>query len=242
MALNDDDLLRLLHSTEHSYAERKTANDSRDWAKTIVAFANTLDPSQEGVLFIGATNAGQIEEKPASEKPTNLDKLQKTLSDKAAVIYPPVYFTTTTLKENDRECLAVIVPGSPDKPHFAGQLFLRDLSETVVSTTRQYESLLAQRTSKTRELQKWIGKDITVREFQRYQSAGYDIRELLWPANVVACNQFYLTVNYNNRNWSLPLATFELAYDHQQDCLQIERGVPLISTGQTHDYRQTKRT
>ena len=89
MALNEADLLRLLHSTEHSYAERKTANDPRDWVKTIVAFANTLDPSQEGVLFVGATDAGQIE-----EKQNNLDKLQKTLSDKAAAIYPPVYFTT----------------------------------------------------------------------------------------------------------------------------------------------------
>jgi len=237
MALNEDDLLRLLHSTEHSYAERKTANDSRDWMKTIVAFANTLDSSQEGVLFIGATDDGEIE-----EKPNNLDKLQKTLSEKLQSIYPPVYSTTRILKESDRECLAVIVPGSSAKPHFAGPLYVRDFSKTVTASAEQYESLLAQRTSKTRELQRWIGKEITIREFQRYQSAGYDLREMLWPATVVACNQFFLTIDYNNRNHSLPLSTFELAFDHQYDCLQIERNVPLISGGQTEDCRRRRRT
>jgi hypothetical protein len=36
------DLLRLPHSTEHTFVERKTVGDTKDSVKTAVAFANTL--------------------------------------------------------------------------------------------------------------------------------------------------------------------------------------------------------
>ena len=46
----EQDLLRLLHSEETTFVERKTVGDTRDIAKTIVAFANTLPPDiKEGV-------------------------------------------------------------------------------------------------------------------------------------------------------------------------------------------------
>lgn len=66
MAFEEADLLRLLHSTEHTFAERKTQGDHKDWVKTVVAFANTFEPPIEGVLFIGATDEGNIESKPAN--------------------------------------------------------------------------------------------------------------------------------------------------------------------------------
>ncbi len=190
------------------------------------------------MLFIGATDSGEIEAKSG-----NLDKLQKTLSEKKCKPYiHPSLAPPSTLKEDHRECIAVIVPGSPAKPHFGGPLYVREFSKSVKATAAQFESLLAtsdQQSLRTPEMDR---KQITVREYQRYQSAGYDIRETLWSAAVIAYSQFYLTINYNNRNCSLPLATSELAYDHQQDCLQIERSVPLISTGQTYDYRQKRTT
>jgi predicted HTH transcriptional regulator len=55
----EEDLLRLLHSEEITFVERKTVGDTRDFAKTIVAFANSLLHDQEGVLFIGATKLGR---------------------------------------------------------------------------------------------------------------------------------------------------------------------------------------
>jgi Schlafen, AlbA_2 len=221
MALDEDDLLRLLHSTEHSYAERKTANDSKDWVKTVVAFANSLDPSQEAVLFIGATDNGEIEPKSA-----NLDKLQKTLSEKMQAIYPPVYCTTKSLKEGDKECIAVIVPGSPAKPHFAGPLYIRDLSKTVAATMGQYESLLATRTSKANELQRWKGRDITLVEIHRLAGIVYQVERITGAAPLIDCNLFYVTLNVGGRKKSFPLASFEIAYDHESDRIQIERTVP----------------
>lgn len=152
MAQGEADLLRLLHSTENSFVERKTIGDSRDWVKTVVAFANTLTPDQEGILFIGAKDNGEIE-----EKTNNLDTVQKTLSEKLKAAYPPIYYTTRIVQENYRERLAVIIPGSSERPHFAGPAFLRDGSQTFEATSVQYESLIASRLGKAYELQKIAG-------------------------------------------------------------------------------------
>lgn len=224
MALNEDDLLRLLHSTEHSYAERKTANDSRDWVKTIVAFANSLDPSQEGVLFIGATDTGEIE-----AKQSNLDKLQKTLSEKLQSIYPPVYSTTKILKEGDQECIAVIVPGSSAKPHFAGPVYVRAFSKTVIAPAEQYETLLAARTSKVREIQKCVDREITFVEITRSAGMAYVVNRSSRIARVIACSQFFVTLEVGGvggSKTSYPLNSFDINFDHVSNRLQIERTVP----------------
>jgi predicted HTH transcriptional regulator len=220
MVLDESSLLRLLHSTEHTFAERKTVGDSKDWVKTVVAFANTLDPSQEGVLFIGVTDKGDIE-----ANISNLDKLQKTFSEKMQGVYPSLYYTTKTLKEDLRECLAVIVPGSPSKPHFAGPLYLRDGSQSVVAKAEQYDLLLAARTSKANELQRWIAKEISIVEYRRQAGVGYVIHKSSTVAKIEGCNQFYVTASMGNRKISYALASVEIAYDHQFDRLQIERSI-----------------
>jgi Putative DNA-binding domain len=217
MALDESDLLRLLHLTEHSFVERKTSGDSKDWIKTVVAFANTLDPSQEGVLFIGARDDGEIE-----EKSSGFDKVQKTFSDKVQSIYPSVYYTTKIVKEGDWECLAIIVPGSPSKPHFAGPLYLRDGSQSIIAKAEQFESLLAARISKAQELQRWLAKDITMVEYKRGAGVGYVVHKYPTQAKIEGCNQFYVTVSMGNRKKSYPLVKVEIAYDHQSNQLQLE--------------------
>jgi predicted HTH transcriptional regulator len=63
MALDEAALLRHLRSTETTFVERKRVSDTQDFAKTVVAFANTLRPDEEGVLLIGATDQGEIDAK-----------------------------------------------------------------------------------------------------------------------------------------------------------------------------------
>ncbi len=223
MAQSESDLLRLLHSTEHSFVERKTVGDSRDWVKTVVAFANTLAMDQEGVLFIGATDSGEIE-----TTQSNLDKVQKTFSDKMQSVYPSIYYITKALKEEERECLAVIVPGSPARPHFAGQPFLRDGSQTVVAKSEQYESLLAARIDKVYELQRWIGRQITLRIISRAAGIQFSLEQMTHDATVTAVNQFFVSVLFNNRRWSYPLKRIEIAYDHVAGRLEIELVPPQV--------------
>jgi predicted HTH transcriptional regulator len=218
----ESDLLRLLHSAEHTFVERKTVGDTRDIAKTVVAFANTLPYDQEGVLFVGATDAGEIEAHSSS-----LDEIQRKLSEKAKSIYPDVYFTTKTVQEGGKECLAVMVPGSPSRPHFAGQLFVRDGSRTVIANTERYESMLAARIAKTYELQKWEGKPVTVRTLTRQSGIAYMINETKQQGHLVAANQFYLTLDMGNRKVSHPLNKVEISYDHGAQRLELQvEGLP----------------
>jgi hypothetical protein len=222
MAQSEADLLRLLHSTEHSFVERKTIGDSRDWVKTVVAFANTLTPDQEGILFIGAKDNGEIE-----DRDNNLDTVQKTFSEKLRAAYPPIYYTTRIVQEKGRECLAVIIPGSVEKPHFAGPAFLRDGSQSVEATPLQYESLIASRLGKVYELQKWLGKSITLRESRREAGVAYVVNVTNQIAAVVVVNQFYVTLDFGNRRHSYPLSKVEISYDNVADRLEIwAEGLP----------------
>jgi len=75
--LNEADLLIRLKNCEDAFVERKTAADSKDWLKTVVAFANSAPIGYPAVLFIGAKDDGTIESGPA-----NLDTMQKTLRKK----------------------------------------------------------------------------------------------------------------------------------------------------------------
>ncbi|MGB7355692.1 MAG: ATP-binding protein [Acidobacteriaceae bacterium] len=225
MTIDRRDLLELLRDTENSFVERKTSGDSKDdWIKTIAAFANTLDPSQEGVLFIGATNEGEIE-----SNDTNYDSLQKKFSERKKLIYPPVNCTSICVRQDDRECLAVIVPGSPAKPHFAGPLYIRDFSKTTTASAAQYESLLAARTGKVYELQKWIGQEVTIVEYQRTPAVYFEVNWRSRLGRVEVCNQFYLTLIIDGHKDSYPLSAFEISYDHQHERLKIER--TLIASG-----------
>jgi predicted HTH transcriptional regulator len=217
MALNESDLLRLLHSTEHSFVERKTVSDGRDWVKSVVAFANTLPSDQEGILFVGATDAGEIE--PHS---SNLDKLQKSFSEKLQNAYPPVYYTTRIVQESGRECLAVIVPGSSLRPHFAGQAFIRDGSKSVEATSEQYETLLASRTGKAYEIQKMMETPLTVSIFQRQAGVAYVINRAISEARISKVNQFYVTIDFGNRKQSYPLSRVEISFDDGMKRPQLE--------------------
>ena len=60
---NDAELLARIRRFEDHFVERKTASDKKDWLKTIVAFANSTPDGSTGVLFIGVTNEGVIEDK-----------------------------------------------------------------------------------------------------------------------------------------------------------------------------------
>ena len=220
--MDELDLLRLLHSTEHSFVERKRVSDVKDVIKTVVAFANTLAPNQNGILFVGATDDGEIEVHSSS-----LDKLQMTLADKLQSIYPAVYYTTKTVTEDGRECLAVVVPGSVVRPHFAGPPYVRDGSRTVVATSQKYDALLSARTGKAFELQQWEGKAVSIRTFRRQAGIAYVVTENLQIATVLSANRFYVTVSFGNRNESYPLGRVEISYAMLQIVLNF-RSKPFL--------------
>src|SRR5260370_4156101 len=96
--LSDDDILLRLTAFEDSFVERKTVGDSKDWLKSIVAFANSTPVGDPAVLFIGVRNDGSIEGQ------ANLDSIQRTLSDKVSAAHPQIYYLPTVLQRDGKQC------------------------------------------------------------------------------------------------------------------------------------------
>jgi predicted HTH transcriptional regulator len=154
--LSDQDLVSRLKNFEDNFVERKTSGDSRDWVKTVVAFANSTPIGYPAILFIGVRDDG------TPEGNLDLDTLQKTFASKMQVIYPPVYFVTKILGHDSVQFLAIIVPGSTDRPHFAGPSYIRKGSKTEIASEQHFDELLASRSSKSGEILKWMKKEVTI--------------------------------------------------------------------------------
>jgi hypothetical protein len=219
LGLNETDLLSRLKNCEDTFVERKTSADSKDWLKTVVAFANSTPIGYPAVLFIGAKDDGTIE-----TGPTNLDSLQKTFNKKMEDAYPPIYFLTKVLSDGDRQCIAIIIPGSENRPHFAGPSYLRFGSETKVASESQFDSLIAERQSKPYEILRWKGKQVSV----HYMHTDRQV-PMLGPIRttevltVFDCNPFYVTLQkIASELRSVPLNRVAISFDAEKSRLLLE--------------------
>lgn len=198
--------------------ERKTASDKRGWLRTAVAFANSVPVGYPAVLFIGVRDDGTV----AVEPHTNLEKLQKTFSEVVKPAYPPISYFPRVLTDNANQFLAVIVPGSPGRPHFAGQSYVRVGPESRNASEAQFESLIAQRQSKAYAISEWIDKTIVV---EHWQGSGHHIHANTAPARVLACNALYVTYappSVPDPKISVPLSRVEVSFDHENKMLKLE--------------------
>src|SRR5712691_1218106 len=141
--LSDVDLLGRLKNFEDHLVERKTIKDEKDWKKTAVAFANSVPVGLPAVLYIGVRDNGEIE----TPQP-NLDQIQKKFNARMQRVYPRVAYVPKVVTENGRQALAVIIPGSELRPHFAGLSYVRRGSESIEASEQQFAELIAQRDSK----------------------------------------------------------------------------------------------
>ena len=216
--LKDEELLLRLRNFEDNFVERKTSGDSKDWLKTVVAFANSVPVGYPAVLFIGVKDDGMPE-----EKAVNLDSLQKTFSEKVSEAYPLVYYVTKIVNVDGKQVLAVIVPGSADRPHFAGQAYVREGSRSVVASKPQFEELVASRNSKTYEILQWKGKAITV-DLMRAEAQALMTGPVVGSQEyiVVDCNQFYVTLGAGTGTKSVPLERVNISFDQKAERLKLE--------------------
>jgi predicted HTH transcriptional regulator len=158
MALTDVDILARLVATEDGTAERKTFSDNRDWIKAAVAFSNSLENDQPGVLFVGVFNDGRIQDQGT----TNFEELQKRISGELSNIYPPIYPTILVREKEGKRFIAVIVYGSPERPHFAGKSYIRDGTQTKEASETNIQEFIARRNSNVAEILKWRNKAVTL--------------------------------------------------------------------------------
>jgi hypothetical protein len=206
-----EELLLWLRDPEHAFAERKVSSDAKDWLKTVVGFANSTPVNYPAVLYIGVRNNGEPE-----EKAVDLDSVQRTLSDKLKAAYPPIYTYPRILEVDGKKVLAVIVPGSPARPHFAGPAYIRDGSKTVNASKEQFDQLIAQRNSKAYRILEWKGKGVRYGSIRRGEARPSSYGNGV----VVDCNQHYVTLDLSERD-SFPLDRIEITFDDIGNRLEL---------------------
>ena len=217
--LSDADLLARMRDFEDHLVERKTVKDEKDWKKTAVAFANSVPIGLAAVLYIGVRDNGQIETPQA-----NLDEIQKKFNGQMQRVYPRVPYVPKIVSDNGQQALAVIIPGSELRPHFAGLAYVRRGSESIEASEQQFVELVASRTAKSSEILKWKDKVITVHELRverAMQALGRigSTREMF----VRDCNSFYVTLrDGNQQKSSYPLRNVDISFDHQKGRLALE--------------------
>src|SRR6516164_9465075 len=117
--ISDGDIIGRLRNFEDNFVERKTSSDTKGWLRTTVAFANSVPEGYPGILFVGEKNDGRIERDP------DIETVQKTYNEVINAAYPPIFALPKVMSVEGKQFLAVLVPGSPLRPHFAGKAYVR---------------------------------------------------------------------------------------------------------------------
>ena len=202
---SDDDLIAKLTSVEDQFVERKSKSDKGGWLRTTVAFANSTPIGETAVLFIGVDNDGVITDN------ANVEDTMKSYSDTISnSVWPLIYTAPRVVTLDGKSCIAVIIPGSAERPHFAGKSYVRSGTQSVDASETQYTELIAERMSKVRELLAWKGKSITLESVNR---RGNFTRRGFSTCVVVDCNQFFLTAAFSGQERSIPLTQLAISRD-----------------------------
>jgi hypothetical protein len=211
------ELLKRMRNFEDNFVERKTFGDKRDWLKTVVAFSNTVPLGETAVLFVGVRDDGTIED----QRP-DLDTLQKTFNKILQDVYPPVLCPMQVLEDGAKQCLAVMIPGSKDRPHFAGPAFIRKGSETVVASEFLFNQLVIERQSKPYTILQWKGKQITI-DVMHTGQAVIMIGPIAtsFPATVIDCTSFCVTITSQHGQRSIPLDRINISHDGARLKLEV---------------------
>jgi len=221
MILTDADILTRLTAVEDGTTERKPLADSRGWCKTAVAFSNSLAVGQPGVLFVGVNDSGTVQ-----DKSTNFEDLQKKVSGELSNIYPPINPTILVREKDGRRFLAVIIYGSPNRPHFAGKCYVRNGTRTDDASEEEFQRLIAARTGKVGEILKWKGKEITLRKLhpEKHHENFGRVRSND-AKRIYDCNQHWVTLQALGNSPALehyPLEDVTLSSDTMRLVLIVE--------------------
>jgi hypothetical protein len=212
--LNETDLLSRMRNFEDHMVERKTVKDEKDWKRPAVAFANSAPIGYPAVLYIGVRDNGEIE---TPQK--DLEEVAKKFNSQMQKVYPRIAYVPKVISSDGRQAIAVIVPGSESRPHFAGPAYVRRGPESVDSSEEQFRELIAERNSKAALIMQWKGKNVTV--FTRMGDS-----EFPWPndTSLIDCNQFYVTLQryLHEPPVSFPLSRVEINFDNMKRRLQLE--------------------
>jgi hypothetical protein len=135
--------LARLRQVEDGFTERKLTAQRTDVIEALVAFANSVPPEREAVLYLGVRDNGEV------VGVVNPDKVQRDVHDWAQQCCPAITVQCEAILLDDQHTVvAVIVPASAQRPHFAGQAYKRVGSKTVKASPEMLDELIASRNTK----------------------------------------------------------------------------------------------
>src|SRR5579884_3629275 len=197
-----------LKSTEHDFVERKSKSDKGGWLEAAVAFANSAPVGYPAVLFVGADDAGN----PQIEA-SGVEVVIKSVSSVLDRPFPAIYRHIVPLHLSGGSCLAVIIPGSDNRPHFSGASFVRVGTETKEASQAQFELLIADRSSKARKIREYLGKNVTLTTLQPLSPGAFHPSSS--SVQVIGCNHFFVTLqpSADATLMSSPLDWLNISFD-----------------------------
>jgi hypothetical protein len=216
--ISSESLELRLKSTEHDFVERKSRTDKGGWLRTAVAFANSTPIGWPAVLFVGADDNGNPQ-LATNDLEDVIKAISGVLDDGA---FPAIYRHIVPLHLSaGGSCLAVIIPGSPERPHFAGNSYIRVGSETKTASNMQFQDLIAQRSSKTRKILEYKGRMVTLRQVHRGGN-----NHPWWEHNeceLIDCNQFFATLRavVGGGLLAFPVEWIDISFDPNRDTLML---------------------
>ncbi|MDA2918143.1 ATP-binding protein [Desulfobacterota bacterium AH_259_B03_O07] len=223
----NEDLTQRLLNKEDGFTERKPEGaGTADFKKTLVSFANSVPEDGTAVLFIGVSD--DIEKSRGVSNPDSLQKKIRGICEKDC--YPPIKFQCQVIPYEDKNLLAVIIPFSSNRPHFAGPAYIRLGSESVVASEEIFQQLIDSRTSRVAKIIQWRGKIVTVEAHgkvlgnTRYIDERYrgGIRKK-HECEVLECNNHYVRMKdiSSGNQLSEPLSNVKVNYDVERDRLML---------------------
>jgi hypothetical protein len=212
---------------EDNLVERKVNPSMKDIIRTIVAFTNSVKPGQTAKFYIGERDDG------TAEGVANPEKTQITVQEACDKIYPPITNTcrSRVYEKDGKPCVCVEIVYDGDTPHFAGKAFVRRGSQTKEASDEVFQKLIELRLGKVRELEKWVGKEITICFEtktiieERFGVTGKKIKPLsLAPhtTTLLEVNNFWVTIlALTEEPLSEPLENITLSWDNEEDRLML---------------------
>lgn len=219
----NEDLIQKLSNKEDGFIERKPESaGTADFKKTLVAFANSVPKDRAAILYIGVADTGKL------LGISNVDSLQKTIRRICEEeCYPPIKFQSQVINSEGKDILAITIPFSSNRPHFAGPAYIRRGSESVIASKEMFQELIDSRTSKVAKILEWKDQIVTVEAHRKLLGNTKYLGDSRYRAThecrILECNSHYVRMQdiSNDRYVSEPLLNINLSYDERRHRLML---------------------
>lgn len=212
-----NDLRARVSDQEDNFVERKSQGiKPAEIRATLCAFANSVPEGRTALLYIGVANDGSV------SGCDNADAVQQRVMECADDCYPPIDWSSEVVKLQDRDVVAVVIPASRNRPHFAGGSYVLVGSSTRKASEAQFEELVASRNSKTAALLKMKDQVIAVEGIGHEVGSTRPISDRQYhesrECRVIGCDvhRVELMQINNGAAYSEGLDRVEVSHDHER--------------------------